>query len=203
MIGIVNYGSGNIRAIETIYRRLNIEVSLVNQPDDLDNCDKIILPGVGAFDATMQQLNASGLREKLDEQALDLKKPILGICVGMQIMGDRSDEGKLPGLGWISGSVLKFDADTISVKPKLPHMGWNNITDYRHKLFSGIENDLGFYFVHSYYFACNHDENILSTTEYGIKFPSAIIKENIIGTQFHPEKSHSNGVTVFKNFALI
>lgn len=202
MIGIIDYGSGNIQAIATIYKNLNIEHQVLNKPEDLNKADKLILPGVGAFDATMQQLIDSGLKEELNKRVLEEKVAILGICVGLQVMGYGSEEGELPGLGWIPGKVKKFDDSRIQLKPKLPHMGWNVINDIRkHPLFKGIDSDFGFYFVHSFYFECENDENVLSTSNYGDEFTSSIYDNHIIGTQFHPEKSHGNGVQLLKNFA--
>ena len=202
MIGIIDYGSGNIQAIATIYKNLNIEHQVLNNPEDLKKADKLILPGVGSFDATMQQLIDSGLKEELNKLVLEEKVPVLGICVGLQVMGFESEEGELPGLGWIPGKVKKFDKSRITIKPKLPHMGWNVINDIRsHPLFKGIDSDFGFYFVHSFYFECEYEENILSTSKYGDEFTSSIFKGHIVGTQFHPEKSHGNGVKLFKNFA--
>ena len=202
MIGIIDYGSGNIHAIATIYKNLNIEYQVLRNPKDLRKANKLILPGVGAFDATMQQLIDSGLKEELNKLVLDKKVPILGICVGLQVMGFGSEEGKLPGLGWIPGKVKKFDESKIKIKPKLPHMGWNVIKDLRkHPLFKDIDSDFGFYFVHSFYFECKNHENILSISNYGIEFTSSIYDNHIIGTQFHPEKSHGNGVQLLKNFS--
>ena len=204
MIGIIDYGSGNVQAIATIYKNLNIDFRVLSNPKDLMKADKLILPGVGAFDATMQQLNNSGIKEELNKLVLEKKIPILGICVGLQVMGYGSEEGNLPGLGWIPGKVKKFDESKINFKPKLPHMGWNIIKDIKnHSLFKGIDNDFGFYFVHSYYFECENEENILATSFYSKEFTSSIYAENIFGTQFHPEKSHRNGVQLFKNFAEI
>ena len=202
MIGIIDYGSGNVQAIATIYKNININYQVISKPEDLDKADKLILPGVGAFDATMQKLIDSGLKDKLNELVLDKKVPILGICVGLQVMGYKSDEGKLPGLGWIAGKVSRFDETKIKFKPKLPHMGWNTINDVQnHKLFEGIDHDFGFYFVHSFYFACEKEQNILTTSNYGVEFTSSIYDNHIFGTQFHPEKSHGNGVQLLKNFA--
>ena len=202
MIGIIDYGSGNVQAIATIYKNININYQVISKPEDLDKADKLILPGVGAFDSTMQKLIDSGLKDKLNELVLDKKIPILGICVGLQVMGYKSDEGKLPGLGWIAGKVSRFDETKIKFKPKLPHMGWNTINDVQnHKLFEGIDLDFGFYFVHSFYFECEEEHNILTTSNYGVKFTSSIYANHIFGTQFHPEKSHGNGVQLFKNFA--
>ena len=202
MIGIIDYGSGNVQAIATIYKNININYQVISKPEDLDKADKLILPGVGAFDATMQKLIDSGLKDKLNELVLDKKVPILGICVGLQIMGYKSDEGDLSGLGWIAGKVSRFDETKIKFKPKLPHMGWNTINDVQnHKLFEGIDHDFGFYFVHSFYFECEKEQNILTTSNYGGEFTSSIYANHIFGTQFHPEKSHGNGVQLFKNFA--
>lgn len=202
MIGIIDYGSGNVQAIATIYKNLNIDYQVLTKPEDLEKAEKLILPGVGTFDTTMQQLINSGLKDKLNELVLEKKVPILGICVGLQVMGYKSDEGNLPGLGWIAGKVSRFDETKIKFKPKLPHMGWNTINDvHNHKLFNGIDNDFGFYFVHSFYFECESENNILTTSKYSFEFTSAIFSGHIIGTQFHPEKSHGNGVQLFKNFA--
>ena len=204
MIGIIDYGSGNVQAIATIYKNLNIDCLIISDPDDLKKANKLILPGVGAFDATMQQLIESGLRDELNNLVINNKVPILGICVGLQVMGFGSDEGNLQGLGWIPGTVKKFDINKIESKPKLPHMGWNTIKDiHNHNLFKGIDIEFGFYFVHSFYFECVSEDNILTTSNYGTDFTSAIFSDHIIGTQFHPEKSHGNGVLLFKNFAQL
>lgn len=202
MIGIIDYGSGNVQAIATIYKNLNIDCQVLTRPEDLNKADKLILPGVGAFDATMQQLIDSGIKNELQNLVINKKVPILGVCVGLQIMGFGSEEGKLPGLGWIPGIVKKFNENKIEHKPKLPHMGWNTIKDvHNHSLFKGVDHDFGFYFVHSFYFQCEHQENILTTSNYGGEFASAVYADHIIGTQFHPEKSHGNGVSLLKNFA--
>ncbi|BFP41094.1 imidazole glycerol phosphate synthase subunit HisH [Flavobacteriaceae bacterium GF1] len=202
MIKIVNYGSGNIQAILNIYKQLDIECIVADNPTQLAGATKLILPGVGAFDETMQELLDSGFQAELNRLVLENKIPVLGVCVGMQILGNRSDEGKLPGLGFIDGEIKKFDSKIFIQKPHLPHLGWNSIQPSKeHSIFDNIDFEQGFYFLHTYYFSCNSKEDILASTEYGIEFSSAVNHGNIFGMQFHPEKSHNNGVQVFKNFA--
>jgi glutamine amidotransferase len=204
VIGIVNYGSGNIQAIANIYNRSNIPFQIIEDPNLLKKADKLILPGVGSFDATMQQLNNSGLKSALDEEVLVNNKPVLGVCVGMQILSEGSEEGVLPGLGWIKGKVKKFDISKIKEKPYLPHMGWNTvISKISHDLFNGIDEELGFYFVHSFYFETLRQEDVLGTTFYGGTFSSAVFHNQIFGMQFHPEKSHFNGIQLLSNFAKL
>jgi len=203
MIGVVDYGSGNINAISTVYKNLNIDHQIIKNPSGLLECEKIILPGVGAFDATMLKLNSSGFKEVLDELVLNNGIPILGICVGLQVMGNESEEGMLEGLGWIPGKVTKFSTKDIKSKPKLPHMGWNTIADHnKHPLFEGVDCEIGFYFIHSYHFKCESEDNILSSSTYHYKFTSSINFKKIFGVQFHPEKSHHNGIQLLKNFAI-
>ena len=204
MITIIDYGLGNIRAFVNVYERLNIKTKVAHKAEDLKDATKIILPGVGAFDYAMSQLNASGMRDELENQVLENKVPVIGICVGMQMMAKSSDEGNLPGLGWIDGKVKLFDATTIPYKTRLPHMGWNNINPVNNcQLLSGFTVQSRFYFLHSYYFVCNDEENIISTTVYGLTYASAVNRDNIYGIQFHPEKSHSNGTQLLHNFAKL
>ena len=193
---IVDYGIGNIKAFKNTYNKLNIYSEIASKKIQLDNATHLILPGVGSFDWALSKLNQSGLRETLDMLVLKKKIPILGVCVGMQMMASKSEEGVLPGLNWIEGNVLKLDKKII-----LPHMGWNQAKPIKKSnLFDNLDNS-EFYFLHSYYFKTQHENHILSTTKYGNVFTSAINKNNIFGTQFHPEKSHQNGIKILENFA--
>jgi glutamine amidotransferase len=202
LITIIDYGSGNISAIANIYERLNIHYKIATAPNELRGADKLFLPGVGAFDETMLLLINKGFKEVMDEEVLKNKVPIFGICVGMQVLGNSSDEGKLPGLGYINGVVRKFNESLIIGKPKLPHMGWNTIQEKnKTSILSGIDLEIGFYFLHSYYFDCVNISDVVATTNYGQEFASVVCNSNVYGVQFHPEKSHSNGVNLLKNFA--
>ena len=155
MITIINYGSGNIMAIGNIYERLNIPFKIANSPEEVSGAEKIILPGVGAFDETMSMLDVSGFRSILDQEVLTNQVPVLGICVGMQILAKKSEEGSLPGLGWINGEVKKIDKTLLKSKPKIPHLGWNSIKVAKmNKFFQEVDEAHGFYFLHSYYFEC-------------------------------------------------
>lgn len=203
MITILDYGLGNLAAIENVYKSENIPVVRATKESELIGAERIIVPGVGSFDAAMTMLNESGMRVELENAALRRKIPILGICVGMQMLANSSEEGKLQGLGWIDGQVRKLPSVAGSAqKLILPHMGWNTISAREESpLLSRVSDDSRFYFVHSYYFECKYSENSLAQTDYGISFSSAVFKENIFGVQFHPEKSHSSGRKLLLNFA--
>ena len=204
MITIIDYGSGNIRAIGNIYDTLKIDYKIAKSPQEVVGAEKLFLPGVGAFDETISMLDKTGFREVLDFEVMQNKVPIIGICVGMQILAESSEEGKLSGLGYIKGKVRKMDASLLNQKPKLPHLGWNSIEIKRQSaMFKNIDSELGFYFLHSYYFECEHEEDILTTTTYGKSFASAINHDNVYGIQFHPEKSHHNGINLLHNFATL
>lgn len=204
MITIIDYGSGNIRAIGNIYDILKVDYKIAKSPEDVIGAEKIFLPGVGAFDETISMLDQTGFREALDFEVLQNKVSIIGICVGMQILAESSEEGKLPGLGYIKGKVRKMDASLLNQKPKLPHLGWNSIEITRQSaLLKNIDSELGFYFLHSYYFECENEEDILTATTYGKSFASAINHDNVYGIQFHPEKSHHNGINLLHNFATL
>jgi glutamine amidotransferase len=204
MITIINYGLGNIKAYEKVYKSLNIDTQFATSSKHLLTATKIILPGVGSFDFAMKQLYKSGMRDTLEKRVLIDQIPVVGICVGMQMLADESEEGSEKGLGWIRGSVRKFDESLIPFKTRLPHMGWNTINPKKDvMIFESIEANSRFYFLHSYYFENQDSSEIICTTEYGITYSSAVNKANIYGIQFHPEKSHSNGVTLLQNFAKL
>lgn len=202
MITIVDYGLGNIQALANIYKRLDVPVTFARNADDLAGSTHIILPGVGAFDWAMERLEVSGMRSTLDRLVLEDKKHILGICVGMQMMARRSDEGSAAGLCWFDAEVKRFDEAHIQGRTHLPHMGWNDVQPLDTLgLFQDIGADASFYFLHSYYFAPKDTTDILAYTEYGDRFACAVQRQNIYGVQFHPEKSHGWGIQLLKNFA--
>jgi glutamine amidotransferase len=204
VIAIIDYGSGNIFAIANIYKQLKIPFQITSDLGELAKAERFILPGVGAFDATMRYLNDSGMLATLNEQVLVNKKKVLGICVGMQILADSSDEGTLPGLGWIAGRVRQIDANLLSLNPKLPHMGWNSVHPRSDApLFTDVDIERGFYFLHNYYFDASRSTDVTATVSYGKEIPCAVANANVYGMQFHPEKSHANGVAIFRNFAQL
>ncbi len=202
MIAIIDYGLGNVRAFVEIYRRLNIPVMLGGKPTELEKADKIILPGVGAFDNAMQLLDRSGLTGILNELVLDRAVPFLGVCVGMQILGNSSEEGVLPGFGWIPGKVKKIH--TVHTMQYAPHMGWNQIETVKEsRIFEHLDPNARFYFLHSYVFNCDCADDVAAVTHYGEAFTCAINRKNIYGVQFHPEKSHNWGIQLLKDFSEI
>jgi imidazole glycerol-phosphate synthase subunit HisH len=204
MIGIIDYGLGNVRAFVNVYKNLNIPAIIVKQSQELKNVSKVILPGVGAFDYAMQKLDQSGMRQLLSEKVLEHHVPVLGICVGMQILAHSSDEGTLPGLGWIDGAVKRFHFSSMKTPLIIPHMGWNNVRPIKNiGLFNELEHDARFYFLHSYYFQCQKSEDVIAVTDYGGEFASAVNYGNIFGIQFHPEKSHQWGIQLLHNFAKL
>ena len=202
MITIIDYGVGNINAFLNIYKQLNIPAKTATTVEDLENAEKLILPGVGHFDYAMQRFNDSGMKDKVNELVLEKNIPVVGVCVGMQMMAKSSDEGTLPGLGWIDAKVHKFDASQISAKLPLPHMGWNDIEIVKDSpLLQNLEEHPRYYFLHSYYFECDNPDDAIARTDYGINFTCAVNYKNRYGAQFHPEKSHHFGVQLLKNFA--
>jgi imidazole glycerol-phosphate synthase subunit HisH len=204
MIAIVNYGLGNVHAIANIYNRLNIDVCIASTADDLKKADRVILPGVGAFDWAMTRLNASGMRELLEDLVVGQGRPVLGICVGMQMMAHKSEEGVLDGLGWIGGKVKRFETGSCRAKMRLPHMGWNDVeAACDNGLFHGLGNSARFYFLHSYFFHTHDQNHVYACTDYFGAFASSVRSNNVYGVQFHPEKSHQWGIQLLKNFSGI
>lgn len=202
MIHVVDYGLGNVQAFLTMFKRLGFDATRAKTAADLIGASKIILPGVGAFDHAIELLDQSGMRQSLEILVLQDKVPVLGICVGMQILASASDEGRLPGLGWVPGKVRAFRANEQSASLPLPHMGWNDVQPKPGApLFAGLESDARFYFLHSYYFECNAPSHVAAVASYGLDFSCAVSAGNVHGVQFHPEKSHHFGAQLLKNFA--
>lgn len=202
MIGIVDYGLGNVLAFSNTYRRLGIAATPVCTGAELAKVERLILPGVGAFDWAMAQLDRSGMRDALCKRVLEDRIPVLGVCVGMQMMADRSEEGTRPGLGWIPGEVERFKDEWFDQKTHLPHMGWNDVQVVADEpLFAGMDSSPRFYFLHSYYLRPSDAHSVIGKSNYGIEFASAVRQDNIWATQFHPEKSHDWGVALLRNFA--
>lgn len=200
MVAIIDYGAGNLRSIHNKLSRLGIDAVITSDEKVIMQADKLILPGVGFFASGMENLKKSGLIEILNQKVLKEKTPILGVCLGMQLLFEYSQEGDAAGLGWIKGDVKKFNFPKKRLK--VPHMGWNTIKVKKsNKLLNEIPKNAQFYFVHSYHVCPKYDKNILATTNYGYDFTSVVVDNNIYGTQFHPEKSHSNGIQIIKNFA--
>lgn len=199
-ITIIDYGMGNLRSVQKKFQRVGAEVEITSNLNRISKAKKLLLPGVGHFANGVKKLKESGVWDVLNRKVLQEKIPILGICLGMQLMAKHSEEGDVEGLGWFDAEVVKFTV-IDKLKYKVPHMGWNNANiEKESQLFNGIPNEAMYYFVHSYHIVCNNNEDILTTTEYEYKFTSAIQKDNIYGTQFHPEKSHDWGEEVFRNF---
>lgn len=202
MITIVDYGLGNINAFLNVYNRLGIPANMAKSAGELHGASRLILPGVGAFDHAMELLLASGMKPTLDQMVLEKHVPVLGICVGMQILAASSDEGHSPGLGWVPGSVKAFNSVPASAALPLPHMGWNDVAvSTGEPLFKGLEADARFYFLHSYFFDCPENTSVIATASYGAEFCCAVKSGNVYGVQFHPEKSHHFGTNLLKNFA--
>jgi glutamine amidotransferase len=201
MIVIVDYRMGNLGSIANILRKVGAEATVSGDPAVIGEATKLILPGVGAFDEGMKNIGALGLREALDCRVLRDRVPTLGICLGMQLMARRSEEGELPGLGWIACDVKRFRFAPEQAKLKVPHMGWNTVkTQKQSPLFDRFAEPPRFYFVHSYHVACDDAGDVLATASYGGDFTAAFQRENLMGVQFHPEKSHKFGMTLFRNF---
>lgn len=203
MITIVDYGMGNLGSIFNMFKKIGVQSKITSDKNEIEKATKVLLPGVGSFDAAMSKIKELDFQSLLNYKALEEKIPILGICLGMQLLTNSSEEGTLPGLGWIPAETLKFKLDA-NQNLKIPHMGWNMVQKNRaSKLIDNFEEEARFYFVHSYYVKCQNDANSILKTNYGLTFDSAIQKDNIYGAQFHPEKSHKFGMTLLKNFSEI
>jgi len=191
---------GNLGSVRRKLDRIGAESVVSSKQGELEGCSRLILPGVGHFSKAVSNIKTLGLWDFLQHEVLEHKKPILGICLGMQLMAARSEEGDAEGLGWFDAEVVRFSvADTLT--HKVPHMGWNSVVlEKPSPLFNGVSLEQGFYFVHSYHFICNNREDVLNTTVYSYPFTSAVQKENIIGVQYHPEKSHDSGEKLLRNF---
>lgn len=202
MIVIVDYGVGNLGSIKNMFKKVGFKAEPSSDPAVLRNAEKLILPGVGAFDAGMSKLRERGLIDLLNELVLEKNVPVLGHCLGLQLMTKGSEEGHEPGLGWIDAQSVRFKFEAENANLKIPHMGWN-VLDIRrpHTLVEDLGQDARFYFVHSYHIVCANDTDVVAYTDYGYNFASVIARDNIVGAQFHPEKSHKFGMRLLKNFA--
>jgi imidazole glycerol-phosphate synthase subunit HisH len=202
MIVIVDYGMGNVGSILNMLKKVGAPAAKVSaDPKDIEQADKLILPGVGAFDTGMQRLRETGLIDLLNEKVIKAKTPTLGVCLGMQLLTKVSEEGELLGLGWIDAETIRFRFDQKKTGLKIPHMGWNTVKIQREgALFKDMYAEPRFYFVHSFHVISHNPEDVLATTEYGYDFVSAIQRGHIMAAQFHPEKSHKFGMKLYKNF---
>ncbi|ABJ75767.1 imidazole glycerol phosphate synthase subunit HisH [Leptospira borgpetersenii] len=204
MIGILDYGVGNLKAFANVLKGLNFHHQIVKTEQELKGCEKIIMPGVGSFDSVMNKLIESGIRDVLSDLIINKKIPILGVCVGMQILASSSEEGSKSGLGWIRGRVKKFNFDRSDFSLTIPQIGWNEVNSTKENtLLKNLEKNPRFYFLHSYYIECEDKKDVIAIANYGGDFTCAVNRENIYGTQFHPEKSHHNGVALIRNFASL
>ena len=200
MITIVDYGMGNLGSICNMFKRIGTAVEVTSNVARIAAARKLLLPGVGAFDAAMSRIKERGLREVLDRKALDERIPVLGICLGMQLLCNQSEEGKLPGLGWIDADVRRFRVST-ETPLKIPHMGWNTVDVQKpNPLIATDEGEQRYYFVHSYHADCRNHSDVLATAHYGYNFAAAVSRDNIMGVQFHPEKSHRFGLALMRRF---
>jgi glutamine amidotransferase len=201
MITIVDYNMGNLGSIQNMFRKIGQEAQITADPEVIALADKLILPGVGAFDAGMRNLERSQLIPLLNKRVLQDRVPTLGICLGMQLMTNSSAEGQCRGLGWIDAEVVRFEPTQAGLK--IPHMGWNRVIPTRpSELTHGLPEEPRFYFVHSYFARCRNPADVLLTTPFGTSFHSAFQRDNVFGVQFHPEKSHKFGMALLRNFAL-
>jgi glutamine amidotransferase len=201
MIAILDYEVGNLKSIYNMFKKVGVNSTITSNNKEIEKASKYILSGVGSFDYGINSLKKASFFETLEKEVLDNKKPILGICLGMQLLSNDSQEGKERGLGWVNASTIKFNL--VNQNLTVPHMGWNKTNPINtNNIFKNL-NENKFYFVHSYHVVCHDEKNVLATCNYGELFTSAIHKENIYGVQFHPEKSHKFGMQLIKNFSMI
>jgi imidazole glycerol-phosphate synthase subunit HisH len=201
MIIIIDYGMGNLGSVQNMFKRIGVNSQISGELTQIEQAEKILLPGIGSFDQAMKRISDSGLRDLLDKKATQEKIPVLGICLGMQLLTNSSEEGKLPGLGWINAKATRIP---ITDGLKVPHMGWNLVKPCNQsKLTADFPAESRFYFVHTYAVHCESPDNAILRTTHGVEFDAAIQHDNIYGVQFHPEKSHKFGMQLLKNFASL
>lgn len=202
MITIVDYGVGNLLSIGNMFKRIGVDTVIASDRWSIENADKLVLPGVGAFDTCAEKLEQSGLFAVLHERVIEKRTPVLGICVGMQLMMNESEEGILPGLGWIKGKTIRFRQDQLRTDDKVPHMGWAEVELNRQsRLFENMYEEPRFYFAHSYHVVPEDEDQVLLYARHGYRFAAALEQDNIMAVQFHPEKSHKYGMKFLSNFA--
>jgi imidazole glycerol-phosphate synthase subunit HisH len=204
MVVVIDYGMGNLGSVLNMFRRIGVQAVRSSDTATIAKASKLILPGVGAFDRGMESIDKLGLRGVLDQKVIEEKVPVLGICLGMQLMCDTSEEGVAPGLGWMKADVIRFrfEPATDGTKPKVPHMGWNYVRVSKpHALTETLGEDARFYFVHSYHVVCADPADVLLVGHYGgMRFAAGMARDNVVGMQFHPEKSHRFGMTLLRSF---
>lgn len=202
MITIIDYGVGNLNSIRNMLKKIGVNSVISSQPADIESAEKLILPGIGSFEYGMKKLRGSAFFDTLQQKVLQNKTPILGVCLGAQLLLNGSEEGEpVPGLGWIEGKSVRFNQSLMADNFKVPHMGWNELQIKKEsRLFKDVRPDHRYYFVHAYHMACYHEADILAESNYSYNFVAAVEKQHIVGVQFHPEKSHKFGMKLYENF---
>jgi imidazole glycerol-phosphate synthase subunit HisH len=201
MITIIDYNTGNLGSIKNMLKRIGVASEITSDKTKIEQAEKLILPGVGHFDYGMQQLQQSELIPLLNDKVLNKKTPILGICLGVQLLTQGSEEGSEKGLGWVNGKTIAFDKTKLSSNQKIPHMGWTDVEEFKQsKLFENMHDEPRFYFVHSFHLQLDNQNESMVKAKYGYDFVAGIEKDNILGVQFHPEKSHKFGMKLLENF---
>jgi glutamine amidotransferase len=200
LVTVIDLGMGNLGAIPNMLRRLGVSTVVTADAAKIDEAARIVLPGVGSFDTAMAGIERSGIRDVLEQRVIRDGTPLLGICLGMEILGDASEEGDMAGLGWIPGRVIRFRLDPGRGDPPVPHMGWNHVeTEHDSQLLHRGE-EVRFYFAHSYHFEASEPADVIGRTTWGYRFDSAVQRKNVMGVQFHPEKSHRFGLELLRRF---